>query len=52
MESSFSIGGLIITKTRNRLSKDVFKIITSLKSWGFIEEDDDLEEEFLVKLVI
>ena len=26
--------------------------LTSLKSWGFIEEDDDLEEEFLVKLVV
>lgn len=54
IESSFSIGSLIISKTQNRLSKDVFKVIAYLKSWDFIkeEEEEDIEEEFIAKLVL
>ena len=57
IESSFSIGGLIISKSRNRLSKDTFKVIACLKSWGFInkeeeEGEENLEEILLTKLAI
>jgi hypothetical protein len=54
IESSFSIGSLIISKTRNRLSKEVFKVIACLKSWDFIQEEEekDFEEEFIAKLVV
>jgi hypothetical protein len=42
----FNTGALIISKLRNRLNKDTFEEIISLKSWGiFIEkEDKDLKE--------
>ena len=40
----FSIGALIITKLRNRLSKDTFEAIISLKSWGiFKDKVEDIE---------
>ena len=42
----FSIRALIILKLRNRLNKDTFKEIISLKSQGIFteEEDKDLKE--------
>ena len=35
----FSQEGLNITKIRNRLSKETFKMIMCLKSWGVLRED-------------
>ena len=55
IESSFSIRGLIISKIRNKLFKDVFKLIACLKSQKFIEEEEEDEsfiEDFLIKLVV
>ncbi len=37
-ESIFSIAGDIITKKRNRLSDESFRLILVLKNWGLPEE--------------
>ena len=46
-ERIFSIAANIITKNRNRLAKDTFKMIILLKNWGVIKdnEEDLLESE-------
>ena len=41
----FSLSALVLNKQRNRLTKDTFEWIMSLKSWGFIEEHKEEEEE-------
>jgi hypothetical protein len=40
-ERFFSQGALVINKTRNRLNKETFEKIISLKSWGVIKEEKD-----------
>ena len=44
-ERFFSQGALIISKQRNRLSKETFEAIISLKSWGFFIEKEREEEK-------
>ena len=39
----FSTGALIISKLQNRLNKDTFEEIISLKSWGIFTEEEDKE---------
>jgi hypothetical protein len=45
-ERLFSLGALIINKLRNRISKETFEEIISLKSWGILlDEDKEIDEE-------
>jgi hypothetical protein len=44
-ERFFSEGALIISKLRNRLNKDTFEKIISLKSWGVFKDKEEEEEE-------
>ena len=44
-ERFFSQGALIISKLRNRLNKDTFEKIISLKSWGVFKDEEEEEEE-------
>jgi hypothetical protein len=44
-ERFFSQWALIISKLRNRLNKDTFKKIISLKSWGVFKDEEEEEEE-------
>ena len=47
-ERFFCLGALILSKLRNRISRDTFETIISLKSWGiFINKE--LEEKERVK---
>ena len=41
----FSQGALIISKTRNRLTKDTFEKIICLKSWGVFKDEEENKEE-------
>jgi len=45
IERVFSIGGNIITKSRNRLSPETVKKLVLLKSWS-IKEMMELEENY------
>ena len=40
----FSQGGDIVTKKRNRLTRDSIRMIVCLKAWG-IFTDEDMENE-------
>ena len=42
-ERFFSQGARIINKDRNRLNKDTFEYIISLKSWGLFKENSDIQ---------
>ncbi len=44
-ERLFSQGALIINKQRNRLNKDVFEYIISLKSWNIFKDEEEKENE-------
>ena len=44
-ERFFSQGALIISKLRNRLNKDTFEKIISLKSWGVFKDKEEEEEK-------
>ncbi len=45
-ERLFSLGALIINKLRNRISKETFEQIISLKSWGIlVDEDKEIDKE-------
>ena len=45
-ERLFSLGALIINKFRNRINKETFEEIISLKSWGILlDEDKEIDEE-------
>ena len=53
----FSQGALIINKTRNKLSKETFKQIIYLKSWGVFKElnkekreklGNEMENDFII----
>ena len=48
-ERFFSQGALIISKLRNRLNKDTFKKIISLKSWGVFKDKEEEEERKHIK---
>ena len=39
-ERLFSQGALVLNKLRNRMSKDTFEYIMTLKSWGIFKELD------------
>jgi hypothetical protein len=41
----FSHGAYIITKTRNKLSKDRFGRIICLKNWGVYIEKNEIKED-------
>jgi hAT family C-terminal dimerisation region len=45
----FSQGALIISKLRNRLNKDTFEKIISLKSWGVFKDKEEEEERKRIK---
>ena len=48
-ERFFSQGALIISNKRNRISKETFESIITLKSWGVIgDEEDDIVEDIRV----
>ncbi|PVH75568.1 hypothetical protein DL98DRAFT_427310, partial [Cadophora sp. DSE1049] len=42
-------GALIISKLRNRLSKETFEKIICLKSWGVLEDEEGKEYKELIK---
>ena len=44
-ERFFSQGALVLNKLRNRMSKDTFKYIMTLKSWGVFTNEVLLREE-------
>ena len=44
-ESIFSQANDIITKKRNKLNKDTFKMIMCLKNWGIIKDEEEEIEE-------
>ena len=44
----FSQGARIISKDRNRLSKETFEYIIALKSWGLFKEE---EEEIISNII-
>lgn len=44
VESSFSVTGCILTKSRNRLLPSKVKQISCMKSWGFTNYEDYLED--------
>ena len=44
-ERFFSQGALIISKIRNRLTKDTFEKIICLKSWGVFKDEEENSEE-------
>jgi hypothetical protein len=48
-ERFFSQGALIISKLRNRLNKDTFEKIISLKSWGVFKDEEEEEERKRIK---
>ena len=48
-ERFFSQRALIISKLRNRLNKDTFEKIISLKSWGVFKDDEEEEERKRIK---
>jgi hypothetical protein len=48
-ERFFSQGALIISKLRNRLNKDTFEKIISLKSWGVFKDKEEEEEKKHIK---
>jgi hAT family C-terminal dimerisation region len=48
-ERFFSQGALIISKLRNRLNKDTFEKIISLKSWGVFKDKEEEEERKHIK---
>jgi hypothetical protein len=48
-ERFFSQGALIISKLRNRLNKDTFEKIISLKSWGVFKDEKEEEEKKHIK---
>ena len=48
-ERFFSQGALIINNKRNRISRETFEAIMTLKSWGVIgDEEDDIVEDIRV----
>ena len=48
-ERFFSQGALIISKLRNRLNKNTFEKIISLKSWGVFKDEEEEEERKRIK---
>jgi hypothetical protein len=48
-ERFFSQGALIISKIRNRLTKDTFEKIICLKSWGVFKDEEENSEEIKKK---
>jgi hypothetical protein len=42
-ERFFSQGALIISKLRNRLSKETFEMLICLKSWGIFEDEEEVQ---------
>ena len=44
-ERFFSQGALVINKLRNRISKDTFEMIMTLKSWGLFIDYIEVAEE-------
>ena len=44
LECVFSIGSDLVTEKRNRLTRDLVRMIMCLKDWGIIT-DEDMEED-------
>jgi hypothetical protein len=51
-ERMFSTGALIISKLRNRLNKETFEELISLKSWGIFTEKKDIKLKGLKELKV